>query len=120
VFLIGGSANVERAKSFVTSNEASVVNACGLSLVESTALLHQADLFVGPDSGPMNLAAAVGTPAFGLFGVNQVLRYSRFIHPIVPPGGQSPDGMSRISPARVLEQVGAHLAARSDGAKTRS
>ena len=32
------------------------------------ALIEQADLFVGPDSGPMHLAAAVHTPSLVIFG----------------------------------------------------
>lgn len=32
------------------------------------AVLQSADLFVGNDSGPMHLAAAVGTPTVGIFG----------------------------------------------------
>jgi lipopolysaccharide heptosyltransferase II len=38
-----------------------------LGLVELAAALEQADLFVGADSGPAHLAAAVGTPAVVLF-----------------------------------------------------
>jgi heptosyltransferase-2 len=38
-----------------------------LRLVELGAALEQADLFVGADSGPAHLAAAVGTPAVVLF-----------------------------------------------------
>ena len=68
-----------------------------------------ADLFVGSDSGPMNLAVAVGTPAFAFFGVNPVLSYSRFIHPLTPPGGPAPRGMERILAAHVLEQVQPYL-----------
>jgi heptosyltransferase-2 len=77
--------------------------------VEAIALLKHADLFVGTDSAPMNLAAAVGTPAFAMFGVNPVLNYSKFIHPLTPPGGPSPGGMQLILPARVFEQVKPHL-----------
>jgi ADP-heptose:LPS heptosyltransferase len=43
-------------------------------------LLRHADLFIGPSSGPLNLAAAVQTDAFGLFGNTPVLTYSKFIH----------------------------------------
>ncbi len=32
------------------------------------AVLAEADLFIGPDSGPMHLAAAVGTPTVAIFG----------------------------------------------------
>jgi ADP-heptose:LPS heptosyltransferase len=38
------------------------------SLPELAALLRKSRLFVGSDSGPMHLAAAVGAPCVGLFG----------------------------------------------------
>jgi heptosyltransferase II len=110
VFLIGGSANAARAQDLIDrSTGAVVINACDLKLVEALALLHYADLFVGTDSGPMNLAVAAATPAFVLFGVNQVLSYSKFIHAVEPEGGPSAGGMQRISPATVLDRVGPYL-----------
>jgi hypothetical protein len=39
-----------------------------------------------------------------------VLKYSKFIHPIVPEVGPSPGGMKRISPAAVMERVAPLLA----------
>ena len=112
VFLIGGAQNAARAEELIASPAgASAINACALSVIEATALLRHAALYVGPDSGPMNLAAAVGTPAFGLFGATPVLRYSKFIHAIEPPGGQAGDGMSRIAPEQVLARIEPHLAA---------
>jgi ADP-heptose:LPS heptosyltransferase len=43
------------------------------SVAELAALLEQADLVVGTDSGPAHLAAAVGTPAVVLFsGTNSL------------------------------------------------
>jgi heptosyltransferase-2 len=110
VFLVGGPANVARAESFIAGSAGgAAINACDLSLTEAAALLRRADLFVGPSSGPLNLAAAVGTDAFGLFGSTPILAYSRFIHPIEPPGGQTPDGMRRILPAQVIEVVAPYL-----------
>ena len=45
-----------------------VVNLCGrLSPRESAAALRRAKAFVGHDSGPMHLAASVGTPAVAIF-----------------------------------------------------
>jgi heptosyltransferase-1 len=38
------------------------------SLVELAAILRRARMFVGSDTGPLHLAAAVGTPSVGLFG----------------------------------------------------
>ena len=110
VFLIGGSANFTRAQNFIArSAGAAAVNACDLELAEAAALLRHADLFVGPSSGPMNLAAAGATDAFGLFGSTPVLTYSKCIHAITPEGGPCPGGMRRISPAAVLERVGPYL-----------
>jgi lipopolysaccharide heptosyltransferase II len=45
------------------------VSAAGrLSLSESVALLERADVYVGVDSGPMHIAAFIGTPVVALFG----------------------------------------------------
>jgi lipopolysaccharide heptosyltransferase II len=109
-FFIGGGDYEARARALIAQSKLSgAINACNLSLVEALALLHHADLFVGTDSGPMNLAVAVGTPAFALFGANPVLNYSKFIHPLTPPGGPAPGGMQQISPAHVLGHVERYL-----------
>ncbi|ALL14627.1 glycosyltransferase family 9 protein [Caulobacter henricii] len=66
------------------------VNACDLKLDAGAALLSRADLFIGNDSGPLNLAASVGLTAIGLFGDSPPLDYSRFLRPLIgPPGGMS-------------------------------
>jgi len=117
VFLIGGAPNIARADSLIAATAgAATINACGLKLMEATALLAHADLFIGTDSGPLNLAAAAGTDAFGFFGATPVLKYSKYIHPIVPDGGPVRGGMTRISPARVLEQVRPYLSRRKQRA----
>ena len=61
----------------------------------------------------MNLAAAVGTPAFGLFGSTPVLRHSKFIRAILPDDGRgpAPDGMRRISPTNVMQRIAPYLSA---------
>lgn len=112
LFLVGGAANGARAEALIAATAGTqAVNACALPLVEAAALLRHADLFVGPDSGPMNLAAAGETPAFGLFGATPVLRYSKFIHAIEPEGGwQAAGGMARITPEQVLARIEAYLA----------
>jgi hypothetical protein len=68
------------------------------------------------------LAAAVGTDALGLFGATPVLGYSRFIHPILPDDGSSlaSDGMRRISPGRVIDELERYLSpAVNDGGARR-
>jgi heptosyltransferase II len=117
VFLIGGAAQIARAQSLVADTAgAAAVNACDLKLAEAAALLWHADLFIGTDSGPLNLAAATGTEAFGFFGATPVLKYSKFIHPIVPEGGPWLHGMQRIFPAQVLEYVKPYLSHRKEWA----
>ena len=119
VFLVGGLANSARAEKFiVAAPPIARVNACDLPLIEAAALLRLADLFVGPSSGPLNLAAAGGTQAFGLFGSTPVLTYSKFIHAIVPDGGPAPGGMVRIAPARVLDRIAPYLSGQKARAQT--
>jgi len=112
LFLIGGAQHAARARQLIASgggDGAPAVDACDLGLIEAVALLRHADLFVGTDSGPMNLAAAAETDAFTLFGGTPVQSYSKFIHPIVPDGGPVRGGMALISPAAVLAQIAPFL-----------
>jgi heptosyltransferase-2 len=116
VFLSGGPADTERADALIArTRNTSVINTCRLPILESAALLQRCDVYVGPDSGPLNIAAAVGIPAFGLFGVTPPLTYSRFIHAVTPEAG-SPAGMEAmrfITPQQVLAQIEPYIAKRS-------
>jgi ADP-heptose:LPS heptosyltransferase len=57
------------------------VDTCGrVSLSEAIGLLSRLDLFVGNDSGPLHLAAALGVPSVGIYGPTNVLTF----HPIGP------------------------------------
>jgi heptosyltransferase-2 len=112
IFLIGGAAQAPQAAELIARTAgAPTIDATALTLIEAGALLREADLFVGPDSGPMNLAAAVGTPAFAMFGATRVLTYSKFIHPILPDDGGAPtlEGMTRISAGNVLARIAPYL-----------
>jgi ADP-heptose:LPS heptosyltransferase len=52
-----------------------VVNLCGrLTPRQSAAALSHARLFIGHDSGPMHLAAAVGTPCAAIFAARNIPR----------------------------------------------
>jgi heptosyltransferase-2 len=121
VFLIGGPAHAAHAADLIARTAgAAAINACELPVIEAAALLREADLFIGPDSGPMNLAAAVGTPAFAMFGATQVLTYSKFINPVLPDDGGAPtmDGMGRISPGNVLARIEPYLGSHSAGSSS--
>ncbi len=56
------------------------------SIKETAALIERCDLFVGGDSGPMHIAAAVGTPVVAVFGPSN----RRAWGPYVPPGEANP------------------------------
>ena len=46
----------------------------GTTLPELVALIREADILVTPDSGPMHIAAVVGTPVVALFGPTNPVR----------------------------------------------
>jgi ADP-heptose:LPS heptosyltransferase len=78
VILIGGGGDRRLAREVLAGQERpAIVDWTGsLTLVESAALVEQCDLFVGADSGPAHLAAAVGTPGVVLFsGTNDARQW---------------------------------------------
>jgi heptosyltransferase-2/heptosyltransferase-3 len=54
-----------------------------LSVRETMAVIARLDLFLSPDTGPMHMAAAVGTPSVSVFGPSDPQRYSS-----APPGAR--------------------------------
>ena len=69
VVLIGGSDEAARAATVMPAGANRVINLVGkLPLAQTAALLARSRVLVSNDSGPMHLAAAVGTPTIALFG----------------------------------------------------
>ena len=46
------------------------------TLMQLASILHTCNVFIGNDSGPMHLAAAVGTPTIGLYGPGEPTRFA--------------------------------------------
>jgi lipopolysaccharide heptosyltransferase I len=68
------------------------------SLLELAALLRRCALMVGSDTGPLHLAAALGTPSLGLYGPTSGRRNGPY--GLLGRAIQSPDGtMTAIQPA---------------------
>jgi ADP-heptose:LPS heptosyltransferase len=66
--LVGAGEEATVSESASAAWKGRLVNLCGeLSPRESAAVLARARIFVGHDSGPMHLAAAVGTPCVAVF-----------------------------------------------------
>jgi ADP-heptose:LPS heptosyltransferase len=78
--LLAGSLEESDASDFAAADWQSsgggpVVNLCGrLTPRESAAAFARARLFIGHDSGPMHLAAAVGTPCVAIFAARNIPR----------------------------------------------
>lgn len=67
--VVGGPDPQERALCDAVAKQTQGVSVAGATdLVTLAALLAQAAVFVGNDSGPMHLAAALGVPTLGIFG----------------------------------------------------
>ena len=114
VFLIGGAANGARRK-FHCPERGCGPSTPATSACRGAGAAAPCRSFRWPISGPMNLAAAVATPAFGLFGLKPVLSYSKFIHPIVPAGGPGPDGMRGSRPRRCSSGRALSVPAKASG-----
>ncbi len=87
-------------------------------LDEAIALINAARIFVGNDSSLLNLAAACGRPAAGIFAQSRPLDYSDVIIPIVVPEGRfgDPGAIARITAAQAFDVV-AEVLARQQAAK---
>ena len=119
VIVVGGASWRSRADRLIADSGTNAINASELPIMSAAALIKRADLFTGADSGALNLAAAVGTEAYGLFGLTPALQYSRHIH--VVRGSDDParwTPMREITPDRlmaVLMPRWAALASQSSG-----
>ncbi len=69
VVVTGGSGEEALAAEVTAASQGAAINLAGrTSFGQLAALLAQASLALGPDSGPLNLAVAVGAPTVHLFG----------------------------------------------------
>ena len=101
-----------------------------IDLVTLAAVLERLDVFVTGDTGPMHLAAAVGTPVVAVFGPSDAARYAprgnrhrvvridlpcspcnRIRRPPARCVGHTPDCLSGIDVQRVLEAAELALSA---------
>ncbi len=69
ILLVGGPDDVAICGAIEQYADVSLANVAGaLSFAQLGALIQRCHLFIGNDSSPMHLAAAVGTPVVALFG----------------------------------------------------
>lgn len=76
ILLVGGPDDVPIAEAIQNGATASMVDVTGkLTFAQLGALIQRCHLFIGNDSAPMHLAAAVGTPVIALFGPTSPQRF---------------------------------------------
>jgi heptosyltransferase-2/heptosyltransferase-3 len=125
IVLTGGPSDrvmADVVKAAVPAERVLDVAGADLDLLDLAALLQRLHVFVTGDTGPMHLAAAVGTPVVAVFGASDPARYAptATVHRIVrvdlpcspcnrirlPPSrcaDQTPDCLVNVPAARVLE-----------------
>lgn len=76
IILLGGKDAQETAHDIKNSRPDTVMDFTGqTTLMQSAALIEHSRLFIGPDSGLMHLACAVGTPVIAIFGPGNVRKW---------------------------------------------
>jgi heptosyltransferase I len=122
VLLIGGPSARERgvAQGILADPAAGAVSGLGDSVRRMMWMVAGVDLLISPDTGPLHLAHALGTPVVGLFGHTNPARVGpwrdfrelvvdRYTEPGAPldPSAYAPKlgRMERIEVADVLERV---------------
>lgn len=87
VILFGGDAERESAERIVLNARGSVVLAVNRPIGVAAALVATSDVYLGNDSGMLNLAAATGTASIGLFGGSPPLTIYPNLVALEPEGG---------------------------------
>jgi heptosyltransferase-2 len=125
VLLVGGKETKAKAAALAARYQGNFFDFCGeTSLSQLASLLKRCRMLISNDSGPVHVAAAVGTPVVSIFTRNQpginperwapLEPRSRVV--AVPPdtqpsfkkgGSATPDYLQKIKPAAVLEAVDA-------------
>ena len=113
IYLICGPEKSHIAKKIIDNSQKSYFIDCSNKDLNGVILaIKNSDFFVGNNSGPLNLAAALGVKTFGLIATDPVseLKYSK-IKPITPENYidniwiRDRKGMKELKPLRVFEEI---------------
>ena len=113
IYLICGPEKSHIAKKIIDNSQKSYFIDCSNKDLNGVILaIKNSDFFVGNNSGPLNLAAALGVKTFGLIATDPIseLKYSR-IKPITPENYidniwiRDRKGMKELKPDRVFKEI---------------
>ncbi len=88
IIVLGGPDETEMAAALseMIGADCTIINLAGRTNIhETAAVIEQCDLFLGNDSGPMHIAAAMQTPVVAVFGPSNRHAWG----PYTPPGVES-------------------------------
>jgi ADP-heptose:LPS heptosyltransferase len=109
IIIAGGASEQALAMQLGRAIGPAAVSLAGrLTLRQSLALFAACDLFIGNDSGPLHLAAAVGTPVVGIYGATNPAVFGPWapveqVATIQPPGARPV--IHFVGGATIWEQV---------------
>jgi heptosyltransferase I len=119
--LVGGPSPVERqlADDILAATNATPVDTLGDDVRRLVYILDGSVLTLSPDTGPLHISRALGTPVVGLYGYTNPKRtgpyraytdlvvdgYARSPDEDYPPSMEYRDGMKRVTVETVLEKV---------------
>jgi heptosyltransferase-2 len=98
------------------SNKNYFIDCSDLKLIDIISVIKDSDFFVGNNSGPLNLAAALNVKSFGLFANTAIsqLKFSKVI-PLIPENYvdnqfvKDREEMKKLTPDKVFLDITKHL-----------
>jgi len=109
VFILGGEQEKREAlliQALIREQGGDATAIFNLSIQESFALISQATLFVGNDTGMLNAAALLNIETFGFFAKTHPLAYRPNLHPLTPPTHIPNSTVGDISVDQVIAALG--------------
>ena len=106
ICILGGAQEAREADLVARMTEekgAKALPVTDLSIQEAMAFIQTAILFVGNDTGMLNVAAALNIPSVGLFAKTAPLSYRSNLHPLAP--NNSDASISDISVDQAMEKA---------------
>jgi heptosyltransferase-2 len=110
VVLVGGEVDAAAAEQLAGRFEhpAWLVRLIDRPILEAAAVVSRCAVCIGNDTGMLNIAAATGTPAIGLFGGSIPINEDPRITPVMPAGRvkYGKDRMAEITVEAVMQSLG--------------